>query len=257
MRKLLSVVSRFAEKALATCKPQRPSLSNRRHCRPRLEALEDRCLLWTALGPAPQAGFIAPPGSTDYGNVNGRVSALAFAQDYYGEGVSALLNGTAGGGILVSSDLSAPNIAWTELTDRVGLTNFDANTARATGALRIGSLAVDPFNSQVIYAGTGEANYSGANSNHGTGVIKSVDGGQAAHPTAKPFTYLWWQPTPGPVRCTRLRCWPRMACTRAAMVDRHGPASRTHWLAVGRSSSPTWSILGARRSLPSSPASVI
>src|SRR3989449_5906603 len=43
-------------------------------------------------------------------------------------------------------------------------------------SLSIGSLAIDPTNSSIIYVGTGEQNFSG-DSYYGAGVLKSIDGG--------------------------------------------------------------------------------
>jgi hypothetical protein len=43
-------------------------------------------------------------------------------------------------------------------------------------ALAIGSLAIDPSNSSVIYAGTGEQNFN-ADAYAGVGILKTTDGG--------------------------------------------------------------------------------
>src|SRR5205823_2202762 len=43
-------------------------------------------------------------------------------------------------------------------------------------SLAIGALAMDPSNPQVLYAGTGEGNFSG-DSYYGSGILKTVNGG--------------------------------------------------------------------------------
>ena len=107
---------------------------------------------WTSLGPTPMSngvgGDYAPPNS-------GRVDSLAVSTS------GTIFVGTAGGGMWSSTNNGA---SWTTTTDRV-----------ATG-LAIGALAADPANSQIVYAGTGEANGCG-DCFYGAGVLKSVDGG--------------------------------------------------------------------------------
>src|SRR5438128_2202972 len=122
---------------------RRPSFPNR--VRLVVERLEDRCLLqagdWTAIGPDPQTQDVK------YENVSGRVSTLTYVANFYGAGHAALLEGSASGGLDVSSDLNAAgfpgSLAWYPLTDRVGLTQFDPSTGRGVGALRVGAVAVD------------------------------------------------------------------------------------------------------------------
>lgn len=103
---------------------------------------------WVELGPAPV-------------NANddlyvGRISALVCSPtdaDLY-------FAGAADGGVWRTID---GGVSWTPLTD------FMPTTA-------IGALVLDPTNENIIYAGTGEANYA----NHcrfGLGIFKSVDGG--------------------------------------------------------------------------------
>src|SRR5579871_6795973 len=72
-----------------------------------LEGLEDRCLLagvsWQPIGPAPQLSAI----SLNNQYASGRVSALAVVTD---AGHQALLDGSAGGGLWESSDLTQQNL---------------------------------------------------------------------------------------------------------------------------------------------------
>ena len=102
---------------------------------------------WTSLGPAPTA---------DSDTYSGRVSAIACsptdADKYYVTGADGGVWKTVDGGT-----------NWTPVTD------FMPTTA-------IGALALDPANENIIYAGTGEANYAN-HSRHGLGIYKSIDGG--------------------------------------------------------------------------------
>ena len=140
---------------------------NRHRVRPCLEVFEDRCLLaaWTAVGPAPQ---VDPNGLFGWtgGTVAGRVTSLAVSSQ-------GLLMGTAGGGIWLGSPITSPT--WAPVTDNVAGA-IDPSTGLRAGAIDIGTIAVDPNNPSVVYAGTGEANYS-SDSRYGTGILKSTDGG--------------------------------------------------------------------------------
>jgi len=130
---------------------------------------------WAPAGPSPQQvpidyGGFPPPGSP----VTGRVSALAFGQF---SGQPALYLGAAGGGLWRASNYSS-SPTWTPLTDTQG-TPVNAASGLGSGAIDVGSIAIDPGNGsrpQAIYVGTGEANYS-ADSHYGTGILKSTDGG--------------------------------------------------------------------------------
>ncbi|MBI5865930.1 MAG: hypothetical protein HZB38_15785 [Planctomycetes bacterium] len=102
--------------------------------------------IWQELGPAPITN----------GQYTGRVSAIAVsptdANLFYAAG--------ADGGVWRTSD---GGVNWTPLTDTLPTT-------------AIGALAIDPANPQVIYAGSGEANFAN-HSCYGLGVFKSLDGG--------------------------------------------------------------------------------
>ena len=99
-----------------------------------------------SLGPAP----------IRTGRYVGRVSAIACSptlqQKYYVAG--------ADGGVWLSTSAGS---TWTPLTD-------DMPTQA------IGALELDPTNEEIIYAGTGEANYAN-HSRYGLGLYKSIDGG--------------------------------------------------------------------------------
>lgn len=103
---------------------------------------------WEELGPAPIVN----------GNYTGRVSAIicssADPNRYFVAG--------ADGGVWRTTDGGA---TWTPLTDQMPTT-------------AIGALAFDPTNENVIYAGSGEANFAN-HSRYGLGLYKSIDGGNS------------------------------------------------------------------------------
>ena len=129
-----------------------------------LEPLEDRTLLsasiplnastWTAVGPAPIL-LGQTPGRMP---VSGRVVAIAADPT----DARTIYVAAAGGGVWKTTD---GGTKWRPLTD-------DQET------LFMGALAVAPSNPNVIYAGTGEADYSG-DSFYGRGILKSTDGGNS------------------------------------------------------------------------------
>src|SRR5437764_153402 len=103
---------------------------------------------WTAIGPAP---------TTSGGGINsGRITALVVSPT----NSSVIYVGGAQGGVWKTTN---GGTSWTPLTD-------------TQCSLAIGSLAMDPLNSNIIYAGTGEENFS-QDSYYGCGILKSVDGG--------------------------------------------------------------------------------
>lgn len=122
--------------------------------------------LWTATGPGPLQNAGGAFGSNKGQNVSGRMVGIApdptDANTYY---IAA-----AGGGVWKTTNAGK---SYTALTDFLG------DTA-------MGSIAVAPSNHNVIYAGTGEANYAG-DSRYGIGLLKSTNGGAS------------WSIIPGPV----------------------------------------------------------
>ncbi|MDQ1519523.1 MAG: hypothetical protein QOI55_596, partial [Actinomycetota bacterium] len=112
---------------------------------------------WTSRGPRPTQeiyGITDPYGGTP--PVAGRVSAIA--TDPANANIAYL--GAASGGVWKTTNAGAN---WTAIFDR-------------QSSLSIGALAVDPQNSQVVYAATGEAN-GGPDSYYGSGLYKSTNGG--------------------------------------------------------------------------------
>ena len=110
---------------------------------------------WTNIGPMPIV-------NGQVGNVittrpmSGRIGALAV----HPADNNRWLVGAANGGIWETKNAGA---TWVSLTD-------------AAPTLAIGALSYAPSNGQIIYAGTGEATFSGV-SYGGEGVLKSIDGG--------------------------------------------------------------------------------
>jgi photosystem II stability/assembly factor-like uncharacterized protein len=101
---------------------------------------------FTHLGPAPISG------SFDAGRVSAVVCHPTLPDRYFVAG--------ADGGVWRTDDGGA---SWTPLTNQMP-------------ASAIGSLTLDPNNPDVIYAGTGEANFAN-HSRYGLGIYKSVDAG--------------------------------------------------------------------------------
>ena len=116
---------------------------------------------WTPIGPAPTID-----GGTGYSEpTGGRVTAIAADPN----DPNTLYAGAAAGGVWKTTD---GGLTWTPLTD-------------AMPSLFMGALAIAPSNSQVIYAGTGEANNGPSKTRNsryniysGRGILKSTDGGQ-------------------------------------------------------------------------------
>ncbi len=121
-------------------------------------------IAWTAIGPAPldnDSGTVG--GNPEPGS--GRIAALAADP----KDPNTFYVGAAGGGVWKTTNGGASFVA---------LTDFLGDTA-------IGSIAVAPSNAQVLYAGTGEADFSG-DCKYGIGLLRSLDGGAS------------WSVIPGP-----------------------------------------------------------
>ncbi len=106
-------------------------------------------ITWVSLGPTPGSY----PG---YGNISSRV----VTGSYDPTNANTIYIGTANGGVWKSID---GGINWQPLTDN-------------QNSLAMGAIVIDPSNSNIVYAGTGEATYSGA-SYYGRGLLKSTDAG--------------------------------------------------------------------------------
>jgi photosystem II stability/assembly factor-like uncharacterized protein len=104
---------------------------------------------WVSLGPTPGAYF-------NYGNISSRIVTGA----YHPTNPNIMYIGPANGGVWKTVD---GGINWTPLTDD-------------QPSMAMGAIAIDPVNPDIIYAGTGEATYSGV-SYYGAGLLKSTNGG--------------------------------------------------------------------------------
>ena len=128
---------------------------------------------WNFLGPAPTATAAFGSNQQNYGPAVGRVTAVAVDQGDT-TGNTVYIGGASGGLWRTSNAVSAArtcdsngvctaNVGWTPLTD-----------GQAT--LTVGSIALQPGNSNLILVGTGEANNS-ADSYYGLGILRSTDAG--------------------------------------------------------------------------------
>src|SRR5712671_3423277 len=102
---------------------------------------------WTAIGP----DHISTAPTT-----SGRLNTIAFDPT----NTNVIYVGAATGGVWKTTDGGA---SWTALTD-------------AQCSTAMGSIVIDPSNPLIVYAGTGEENFT-ADSYYGCGVLKSSDGG--------------------------------------------------------------------------------
>ena len=105
---------------------------------------------WVSMGPSP-SHF----GSWDIGDVSGRVSSLT--ADWT---TGTIYLGSASGGMWKSTN---DGLSWTNLFE-------------TAGTLTIGTVAVDPNDSNTLWVGTGENN-QGCESYFGIGLLRSIDGG--------------------------------------------------------------------------------
>ena len=109
----------------------------------------DGGVTWVSLGPTPGEYF-------NYGKISSRiVSGTYDPLDH-----NIIYIGPAYGGVWKSTN---GGINWIPLTDN-------------QPSMAMGAIVLDPDNPQIVYAGTGEATYSGA-SYAGLGLLKSTDGG--------------------------------------------------------------------------------
>ena len=108
----------------------------------------------------------------NFGLVTGRVSALALdPSDATG---NRLYAGTTGGGVWVANNAAASTpstIVFTPLTDTVA-----ALGGASDASISIGALTVQPGETGVILAGTGDPN-DVLDSYYGAGILRSTDGG--------------------------------------------------------------------------------
>jgi len=141
-----------------------------------------------SLGPQPQVSTGCQAPCFTFGTVSGRVSAIAF--DPAHTNVAYLAQD--GGGIWKTTNCCTPFTTWTVTTDgpTVGTTTTD-------------DVTVDPNNSNVVYAATGDISF-GSFAFGSAGVLKSTDAGNSwqtlganvftpAYPAASGGTYPQYQ----------------------------------------------------------------
>jgi hypothetical protein len=124
---------------------------------------------WQPLGPSSVVTQL-------YGNVTGRVTAIAFdPNDLTGNTVYL---GTTGGGVWKSTNAAGPlaSITFAPLTDTLPVFSVNADSSTIP-SLSIGAVAVQPAPNPVILAGTGDPN-DATDSLYGEGILRSTDGGQ-------------------------------------------------------------------------------
>jgi len=109
---------------------------------------------WTNLGPAPLLDITY--GFDSVQNSSGRALTVAV----HPNDPRTLLLGTAQGGVWKSTDRGA---------------SWRATAEHSLPTLAVNIIRYSPLNANVVYAGTGEPN--GSTSIHGSGVLKSADGG--------------------------------------------------------------------------------
>jgi uncharacterized protein (TIGR03437 family) len=114
---------------------------------------------WTSIGPTAVNGGNGVAWS-------GRVTALAVDQ----HNANVVFLGAADGGVWKTTD---GGNTWTALTD-------------SQPSMAVGSIAIDPQNSSVVYVGTGEANNCSP-CYYGAGLLKSTDGGATWTNIMAPF----------------------------------------------------------------------
>jgi hypothetical protein len=154
-------------------KRQRPS---KRAAQPRrrleLEALEDRMLLsialsptnWTPIGPSPINNGQTPGNMA----VSGRITGIAADPT----DPSTIYVATAGGGMWKGTVGEHLAPGWDPLMDG----NVNWGSSQPVGFM--GCVTVDPMNSMILYAGTGQSD-TFSNSFYGRGILKSTNGGKS------------------------------------------------------------------------------
>ena len=96
-------------------------------------------------------------------NVGGRTRAILYDLNDAGNGYKKVYAGSVGGGLWVTTDISAATPTWTRIDDFMG-------------NLAVSSIAQDPSNTQNIYIGTGEGWFN-ADAVQGLGIWKTANGG--------------------------------------------------------------------------------
>lgn len=147
----------------------------------------------TALGPAPLA-------NRNYGLVAGRVTAIVT----HPADARIAWFGSDGGGVWKTTNCCGPDTTWVPKTDAIGIAD-----------IAIGTLALDPTNPDVIYAGTGDFRRNRPFVFGAGGLLKSIDGGESWQVlAADAFDPAYEQPAGR---------FPQYHAMSAIVVDRHDP----------------------------------
>ena len=124
---------------------------------------------WQPLGPM-------TVNSLSFGAITGRITSIALdPNDATGNTVWL---GTTGGGVWKSTNAAGPlaSVTFAPLTDTLAV--FSPNEGAASvPSLSIGAVAVQPLNTAIVLAGTGDPNEA-TDSYYGEGILRSADGGQ-------------------------------------------------------------------------------
>jgi len=119
---------------------------------------------FTALGPKPER-MTGCAGCFDYGITQGRVNAIAIDPTTTTQGSIVAYIGGNGGGVWKTTNCCSASTTWTSVADDplVSTTAID-------------TLAIDPNDHNVVYAGTGDLHF-GSFSMGSQGILKSTDAG--------------------------------------------------------------------------------
>lgn len=148
----------------------------------------------TPLGPAPLA-------NPNYGLVAGRITAILT----HPTDPAIAWFGSDGGGVWKTTNCCSADTTWTPKTDAVGIAD-----------IAIGALALDPTDSKIMYAGTGDFRRNRPFVFGAGGLLKSTDGGETWQVLASDvFTPAYEQPA---------GAFPQYRAMSAIVVDRHDPA---------------------------------
>jgi hypothetical protein len=152
-----------------------PAARTRRRGRPSVCPLEGRQLLTITLTP-PSPSWVEQEAGPIYGSQNVNVDSSPVANPSGGAANSIavdpnvkghVLLGTVTGGVWQSWNVDPLNpgaVHWTPLTDQMP-------------SLAIGAVAIDPLDSQVLYAGTGNFSSDAGKGDPAVGLYRSADGG--------------------------------------------------------------------------------
>ncbi len=151
-----------AAKAMDIARRQHAAMMAQEAASPQLSSLGAP---WQPVGPNQVA-------SLSYGNVTGRVSAIAV--DPTDASGNTVYVGTTGGGVWKSTNAAGPSssVSFSPLTDTLPVFNANAG-ASAIPSLSIGAISA---NAGVLLAGTGDPN-DATDSFYGSGLLRSADGG--------------------------------------------------------------------------------